>query len=37
MITGDLQHNEVIVDIDRRLKKQTEWKPGSQKRNLARL
>ena len=31
VITGELQHNLVIVDIDK--KKKTEWKPESQKQN----
>ena len=35
VITGKLQHNLVIVDMDKKSKMETDWKPGSQKRNIA--
>ena len=37
VITGELQHNLVIVDIDKKQKKKPEWKPGSKKCNVAKL
>ena len=37
VITGELQHNVVIVDIDKKQKQKTEWKSGSKKRNVAKL
>ena len=37
VITGELQHNLVIVDIDKKQKKNTELKPGSQQRNVAKI
>ena len=33
VITVELQNKQVVVDID----KKTEWKPESQKRNVAKL
>ena len=37
VITGELQHNLMIVDIDKKQEKKADWKPGSQKRNVAKL
>ena len=37
MITRELQHDLVIVDVDKKPKKKTEWKSGSQKQNVAKL
>ena len=35
VITGELQHNLVVIDIDKTQK--TEWKPEGQKRKVAKL
>ena len=35
VITGELQHNLVIVDINKKQKNKTEWKPEYQKQNVA--
>ena len=36
VITGELQHNLVIVDIDKKhQKKKTEWRPEGQIRNVS--
>ena len=37
VITGELQHNLVAVDVDKKQKKKTEWKLDGQKRNVAEL
>ena len=37
MITGELQHNLVIVDIDKKQRNKTEWKHEGQRRNEARF
>ena len=37
VITGEWQHRLVIVDIDKKQKKKTEWKLESKKRNVAKL
>ena len=37
VITGELQHNLVMVDIDKKPRKKTEWKPGSQRENVGKL
>ena len=31
LITWELQHDLIIVDMDKKQKRKTEWKPGSQK------
>ena len=36
VVTGDLQRNLVVVDMDKKQTK-TELKPGSHKRNVAKL
>ena len=33
VITGEVEHNLVVVDVD----KKTEWKPEGKKRNVAKL
>ena len=37
MITGELLHNLVVVDVEKKQKKKTEWKPEGQKHNEANL
>ena len=37
MITGELQHNLVVVDVDKKQKKETEWKSEGKKRNVAKI
>ena len=37
VISLQLQHNLVVVDVDKKQKKKTEWKPEGKKRNVAKL
>ena len=37
VITGELQHNLVVVDIDKKQKRTTRWKPNGKKHNVAKL
>ena len=37
VITGELQHNLVIVDVDKSQKKKAEWKPEGKKQNVRKL
>ena len=37
MILGEFQHNIVVVDVDMKQKKRTEWKPEGNKRTVAKL
>ena len=37
VITGELQHNQIIVDIDKKQKQKTEWKSERLNQNVAKL
>ena len=37
VITGELQHNLVVVDVEKKRRKKTEWKHEGQKQNVAKL
>ena len=37
VISGEFQHNLVIVDVDKKQNKKTEWKPEGKKQNAAKL
>ena len=37
VITGEFQHNLVVVSYRQAIKKETEWKPEGQKQNVAKL
>ena len=37
LITWELQHNLVVVDVDTQQRKKTEWKSEGRKRNVAKL
>ena len=37
VITGELQHNLAVVDIEKKQKMKTKLKPECQKRNVAKL
>ena len=37
VIKWKLQHNLVVVDVDKKKKQKTEWKPGHQKLNVIKL
>ena len=35
--TGELQHNVVVVDVDKKQHTKTEWKPEGKKQNVSNL